>query len=195
LNRINCRASEIGPPNIPNVVDALSRFYKTSLSNGDEVVTLENELLQVQAYVRIQNMRFGDAIDLLVDVPESLLSCRVGKIILQPIVENAILHGILEKEEERGTIRITGREENGDLILQIEDDGVGTDASEVRQMLQGRRSGERRGYGIRNIHERLQLHYGHGYGLVFDSERGKGTTVTLRMPAIRQSAEVGPPLP
>ncbi len=170
-------------PEISQVVEALSKFYKLSLSKGEASIPIRDELEHVKAYVQIQNMRFEDGITLIVDVPELLLEQHIIKIVLQPIVENAILHGIFEKEEERGTITIHG-ELNGRVItLQITDDGVGMSEEQVAGLLTGSLQPKRSGYGLKNINERLRIHYGEAYGLSFESNPGAGTTVIVKIPA------------
>ena len=106
------------------------------------------------------------------------------KLVLQPLVENSIFHGIMMKKEERGVIRITGERADGDLLLFVEDDGVGMSPERLDRILaRGAVSSDRHGYGVRNIHERLQLNYGAEFGLSFRSIEGKGTRVQIRIPA------------
>lgn len=181
LDLINVMAIESGRSDISTVVGELAMFYKLSLSNGKEYITLEYELKHTEAYVRIQNMRFG-GIALLVEVPVDLNDCIVPKILLQPLVENAILHGILESESEEGTIRITARAERDHLVLELSDDGVGMDEGSLKGIFKGAHSSKGGGYGVRNIQERLQLAYGQEYGLAFASSPGSGTTVTITLP-------------
>ncbi len=159
---------------------ALCRFYKLSLGRGRSLVELKDEIEHIQLYVSIQNMRFGDKIHLEVDVPEHLVKCTVFKIMLQPIVENAITHGILEKDDETGTITVKAWDENDDLLISVTDDGVGMDESTLASILSSERKDG--GYGLRNINERIKLLHGRDYGLRFKSCAGKGTTVTIRLP-------------
>ncbi|WP_139997341.1 cache domain-containing sensor histidine kinase [Paenibacillus paridis] len=183
LELINVMAIESGSKDIKQVVDELAIFYKLSLSNGKEFVTLESELQHIEAYVRIQNMRFGNPIRLELEVSRELFLCELPKILLQPLVENAILHGILEKENEEGTIRVSAWTEKGDVILEVMDDGVGMDEGKQSAILTGQNvSTKGGGYGVRNINERLQLSYGPLYGLKYESTLGQGTKVLLRVP-------------
>ncbi|WP_336776409.1 cache domain-containing sensor histidine kinase [Paenibacillus sp. MMO-58] len=186
LDLINAMAIESNANDIKRVVDELAVFYKLSLSNGKEYVSLESELKHIEAYVRIQNMRFGDSVRLEFEVPRDLYDCRLPKILLQPLVENAILHGIMEKDSEEGEIRISAWTDKGDLLIEVCDDGVGMNAEQLSAILQAPSGeGERGGYGVRNIEERLQLSYGLQYGLKFDSSEGEGTRVLLRLPERR----------
>lgn len=180
LDLINWEAMDAGAPKISRIVQELARFYKLSLNKGKYVVTLEDELAHVRSYVTIQNFRFEDRIRLIVDVDDALMDFKILKIVLQPIVENSILHGILNKKEREGTIRIRAFAEGDDLVLIVEDDGIGMTRQHIEDVFVNREN-RKHGYGIRNIHQRLQLHYGEEYGLSYQSEMGAGTRVTIRI--------------
>lgn len=182
LDQIYWLAVKHNTPVIGNLVLALSRFYKLSLSKGRDTVTIENELAHVEAYVQIQNVRYNDCIRLEVDVPEEIRIIEVPKIILQPIVENAIIHGILETYNEKGTIRITGRIEDGGAVLRISDDGAGMEPDKLEGILTYDSSSDYHGYGIINIHNRIKLCFGADYGLSYESTPQQGTTVSIRFP-------------
>lgn len=191
LDLVNCLALRGDASAVGAAVEALSRFFRLSLSGGAETVTLAQELAHVETYVRIQNMRFDDGIALSVDVPEELRRLPILKIVLQPLVENAILHGIRERESGRGVITVRARREAeeeggvdaGVLAVDVEDDGVGMEPGRLAELRQGVKPAEGHGYGVRNIDRRLKIRYGLPYGLTFESERGRGTRVTLRLPA------------
>lgn len=183
LDLINWEAMDHNAPEIAEISRALARYYKISLNRGEDLISLNEELRHVETYVQIQNYRFDNRISLHIDVPEELRRLKIQKIVLQPLVENAILHGMLMLEKgERGTVTITGWKQSGDLFLTVKDEGVGMPASQLRNILTDKPVVDRHGYGIRNIHKRLQLQYGEKYGLHFDSTPGKGTTVTIRIP-------------
>ncbi|MHA6529157.1 cache domain-containing sensor histidine kinase [Paenibacillus sp. BAC0078] len=186
LDLINIMAIESGNGDISKVVDRLALFYRLSLSNGSETVTLDSELRHVESYVSIQNMRFGNAITLTLEIPPPLLDCEVPKIMLQPLIENAILHGIMEKDSETGTIWVSAAEEKGDLVVDIRDDGIGMDEETLATILTKTASKRTGGFGIRNIQERLQLNYGPMYGLSFVSRPGEGTSVRIRLPKLNE---------
>ncbi|SDW14818.1 sensor histidine kinase [Paenibacillus sp. CF384] len=187
LDLINVMAIENGSKEISKVVDELAIFYKLSLSNGRERVTLANEIKHVVSYVHIQNMRFGGCISLILEIPRELNECIVPKIILQPIIENAILHGIMEKEREEGTIRISARAVKGDVLIEVEDDGVGMKPEELEQLF-SEQTKQVGGFGVRNIQERLRISYGAAYGVEFESEMNRGTIVRLLLPDQRESS-------
>ena len=185
LDLINWMSVRHNAEEIRTLVTALSRFYKLSLGKGEDTVPLREELEHARTYVQIQNMRYENAIELVIDTPPDIDECRVLKLVLQPLVENSIFHGIMMKKEERGVIRITGQRVDGGLLLTVEDDGVGMSNERLGQILaNGAVSNDRHGYGVRNIHERLQLTYGPEFGLSFQSTEGKGTRVRIRIPAV-----------
>lgn len=167
-------------PRIATAVKALSQFYKLSLGHGEDIVTLEKELEHVQSYVNIQNMRFENNFTFVIDVPQELYNCKIVKIILQPLVENAIMHGIREKEGGKGTIKISANDLAGVLQIIIKDDGVGMNEEQVASLLEKPR--ENKGYGIWNINERIRLTYGDSYGLNITSVQNEGTTAIISIP-------------
>ena len=182
LDLANWMSVNTNSPQIGALVQALSRFYKLSLSKGEEIVTLCNEIEHLKTYIQIQNMRFSDSIKLEVELPEKYLDCLIPKITLQPIVENSILHGILEKEDESGTIKIHVEEDGNDILIIIEDDGVGMTTEKISSLLIDSNENDLHGYSIKNINDRLALHFGSKYGLTYESQYGKGTTVQVRIP-------------
>lgn len=166
---------------IDKVVTELARFYKLTLNKGKEVVTVEDEIAHSKAYVIIQNYRFEGAIELVTELSEEVLARSIPKITLQPLIENAILHGILEKADE-GTIRITGECKGDETILYLEDDGIGMEPEQAQKILTGQGSSARgSGFGVYNIHKRLKLLYGEKAGLVYHTEPGKGTMVEIHL--------------
>lgn len=191
LDLINVMAIESGAADISRVVEELSVFYKLSLSNGKEYVTLGSELKHTEAYVGIQNMRFGDGIRLQIEVSQMLYDCRVPKILLQPLVENAVLHGIREKEQEEGSISVSAWMSGEDLLIEVADDGVGMTEEQLTCLFtQQNFTAKGGGYGVRNIQERLKLAYGPRYGLSFNSIPGQGTRVTLLLPFEKENVEI-----
>jgi Predicted signal transduction protein with a C-terminal ATPase domain len=185
LNLIKVMAMESSSSEISKVVDELAAFYRLSLSNGRDIVSLENELKHIESYVKIQNMRYNGSFKLELEVSRELFACQMPKIMLQPIVENAILHGIMETEGEKGTIRIRAQSDGETLYIVIEDNGVGMSEEKVKRLLTDPVLKEQGGYGLRNIEDRIQLMYGIHYGIQFISERGVGTQVTLCLPDLR----------
>lgn len=188
LDLINWKAIDNEVPEIAEISQALAKFYKLSLSKGNDIISIKDEIKHVTTYIQIQNLRFDNCIKFIVEVDETIYKYHIMKIILQPIVENSIIHGILENREEHqeGTIILKGKIEEGIIILTIEDDGVGIEEDKIKELLIKGRSSEKHGYGVRNIHERIQLYYGEAYGLHYSSILGKGTKVEIKIPALKR---------
>lgn len=171
--------------NVPDVVKAstaLASFYKLSLGHGEKIVTLENEINHASVYVEIQNMRFGNRITLNNRIPETFYKFKMLKITLQPLVENAIQHGIRERDDETGTITLSGSLESGIVTLTVSDNGIGMSPAVLDEIL-NENEDKKDEYGIKNINKRIKLHYGNHYGLSYQSEQGAGTTVYIKFPA------------
>ncbi len=135
LDMINMMGIRHKKPEITAIVKELAAFYRLSLGKGEDIVTIKDEIDLVQAYVKIQNMRFDDCVSLVIDIPDELLSVRIPKIILQPLVENAVLHGILETSLEKGIITITGIGNEDLMVLTIQDNGLGMSGDKVERLV------------------------------------------------------------
>ena len=185
LESIHWKAEEAQAQEISDMVQALATFFRINLSRGKELISLRDEIAHVESYLRIQQIRYGNQLEYEIQVQEEILDSVLPKLILQPLVENSIYHGIREKEGE-GMIGITGRKaENGDILLCVEDNGVGILPEQLKNLQEKLVSGEKvhqEGYGIFNVNQRIQLNYGVPYGLSIWSQAGKGTKVEIRMP-------------
>lgn len=188
MDMINWMALQGQTEEISHAVQSLSRFYKLTLSRKKGISTITRELEHVTIYVQLQNMRYHDSIELITDIPDELSEYQIPKLTLQPVVENSILHGILEKESKSGTIVITGWMENEDIVLLISDDGVGIPPEILSTILSGKGNSQSGGTNIAvyNTHRRLQILYGKDYGLIYSSNPGEGTEVEIRFPAHRE---------
>lgn len=191
LDLINCTAISHNIPEISKMVNALSKFYRLSLSKGREIISVRDELKHIKLYLEIQNLRFDNRIHVTWDLDPSADNCQVIKIILQPIVENAVIHGIFEKPSKSGCLSITTRRFEDGIRITISDDGVGMDEQTMRKNFTASdgiadTSG---GYGVRNTNDRIKLAYGDSYGLTCSSTIGKGTTVTVHIPAIEPNID------
>ncbi|MFC4808595.1 cache domain-containing sensor histidine kinase [Paenibacillus sp. GCM10023250] len=184
LELINWKAIDNGVPDIAVISQSLARFYKLSLNKGKDIVSIEDEINHIRAYVQIQNLRFDNKIKLDLQVDPELYGCEILKLILQPLVENSIIHGILEaRDSEGGTIAIAGRLELDEIVLTVKDDGVGMPSEQAAGLLaNANATDEVQGYGIRNIDHRIKLCYGPEYGLAYRSSPGNGTLVEIRIP-------------
>lgn len=188
MDMINWMALQGQTEEISHAVQSLSRFYKLTLSRKKGISTIARELEHVTIYVQLQNMRYHDNIELITDIPDELSEYQIPKLTLQPVVENSILHGILEKESKSGTIVITGWMENEDIVLLISDDGVGIPPEILSTILSGKGNSQSGGTNIAvyNTHRRLQILYGKDYGLTYSRNPGEGTEVEIRFPAHRE---------
>ena len=188
MDMINWMALQGQTDEISHAVQSLSRFYKLTLSRKKGISTIARELEHVTIYVQLQNMRYHDSIELITDIPDELSEYQIPKLTLQPVVENSILHGILEKESKSGTIVITGWMENEDVVLLVSDDGVGIPPEILSTILSGNGKSQSGGTNIAvyNTHRRLQILYGNDYGLAYSSKPGEGTEVEIRFPAHRE---------
>lgn len=180
LDLVNWMAAEKNAPEISGLVKELSKFYKLSLSGGKSMVSLKEELEHAAIYASIQNRRFGGGLTFRTAVPQRLLEVQIPKITLQPLVENAILHGILERDDQRGTVLVSAEVSGAAGVLRVEDDGVGMDAGTLSVLTEG--GGSAAGFGVRNIRTRFALTYGESFGLVFFARPGGGTIAELRFP-------------
>ena len=160
-------------------VQALAQFYRIGLNQGNALIALEQELRHVQLYVEIQNFRLDGAIALQITLPQELKDIRVPGNMLQPLVENSIVAGILEKPGGRGSVQISCAQEGKDLTILISDDGVGVDIAMVESVLNQRSDSH---YGIWNVNRRLRLIYGERAGLAYSINAVGGVDVLVRIP-------------
>ena len=190
MDMINWLAQQGRTDEVSLAVQKLSRFYKLTLSRKQSISTIASEAEHVSIYLQIQNMRYHDSISFVCDIPDELMEYQIPKLTLQPIIENSVLHGILETPSKTGTIVLTGWMEDSDIVLLISDDGVGIPPEKLRTLLLENSYGitsasSGTNIAVYNTHRRLQILYGEKYGLKYSSEFGKGTDVELRIPAIR----------
>lgn len=164
------------------MVEALAKFFRISISGGKEIISLADEVEHIQSYLLIQKMRYSDTFDYKINVNNELFKFKVLKLTLQPLIENAIYHGIKQKRG-KGLLVVNGRHNGAKLILEICDSGAGMSESKLEQVRESLINPEvGRGYGLKNVHRRLQLHYGPEYGLEIESELGEGTRIRVILP-------------
>ncbi len=193
LDMINWMARSGETAQVSEAVNLLSRFYRITLSRGSSIITVREELEHATLYVQLQNMRFNGKIHFFVDVPDEMLDYMIPKLVFQPIVENSILHGILEKPVKEGNIVIMGWMDGETLVFVITDDGVGIAPEKLATILTGNGSSVHgSNIAVSNTHKRIQLCYGSQYGLSYRSTPGKETEVEIRIPASSESAASAP---
>lgn len=164
------------------MASSLAKLFRLSLSKGEEIITIGNEIEHIKSYLTIQKMRYRDKLDFEIDVDAGILQNKILKIILQPLVENAIYHGIKNKAEV-GTVKIKGRKTEDKILLQVVDNGTGMTPKEIETIF-NRKESSGSGVGVRNVNERIKLYFGDEYGLSFESEIDRGTIANLWLPVM-----------
>lgn len=178
LSLINWKAIEADAKDISKITLALSTFYRTSLNKGKNVMSLSDELRNMRSYLDIQLMMHDYEFDVEFDVDESIGQYQSLNLMLQPLIENAIAHGIDVKTDGRGKLTITGKEDGDLIVLTVADNGVGMSDEQAARIL----TEESKGYGVRNVNERIKLYYGEQYSLQIESKIGQGTKASIRIP-------------
>ncbi len=190
LDIIRAMADYHRAPQIGEIAHALADMFRYNTRNRDEIVTLQEELDQIEAYMKIQSIRFDDKIAYEADVDESLYNYPVLKMTLQPLVENAVFHG-LERKRGKGTIRVAAKKEEGRFVLAVSDDGVGMSEqrlgdlrTKLRMSLHSEESSSvaEGGIGVRNVYARYAIQFGERLGFEVESRKGAGTRITLSLP-------------
>lgn len=166
------------------MVNALARLFRISISRGHELIPIEKELQHAQSYLQIQNFRYKNQFMYSFDVDETCLSYLCNKITLQPIIENAIYHG-MDRMVDEGMIKIGIHQDPNRIIFTVEDNGVGMTEEQCREVLK-KEPGDRAGIGIKNVNDRIKIYFGDEYGLTIQSELDVGTCVTITMPKVTE---------
>ncbi len=184
------------------MISQLAKLFRISLSKGRTVIPVSDELQHVQSYMNIQKVRYKNSFSFVLDVDPAVYSFCTVKLILQPILENAINYGVGGMDEDDGgEIRVTGREQDGKVLLLVEDNGLGMSEEEVAFLLTDNNRIHKHGSGVGlvNVNNRIQLLFGKEYGLSVTSEPDEGTVVTVSLPAVpyteenRKTVEAGLP--
>lgn len=183
LEVIRKKALDKDAPEIAQMTLDMGNIFRYS-AKGEDEVTLEEEISIIKSYIRIQQMRFEGKIEVYYFIPEDVLGLKVIKMLLQPIVENSIFHG-LEPKSGKGNLYIGARIEDGSLVITVKDDGVGIkeqELSRLQGMLRDKNADTRKHVGTLNTNARIRLQYGDQYGISIDSRQFDGTTVVIRLP-------------
>ena len=173
------------------MVSSLSDFFRTTLSKGRDFISVKEEETHIRSYLEIQQFRYRDILQYEIDFDEELYQYQIIKLTLQPLVENALYHGIKYKRA-KGFIHVNGERDGDKIYLTVQDDGVGMDEEELVQIREeiSRPCKETvKGFGLANVNERIRMYYGSEYGMSIESEKGRGTIVELVIPADRKEKE------
>ncbi|NIK68613.1 two-component system sensor histidine kinase YesM [Paenibacillus sp. BK720] len=180
LSVINWKAIDAGADEISRVAGFLSTFYRTTLNQGKDHILVKDEFLNTKSYLEMQLIMHDYNFDVAYEIDERIVEQQIIKLILQPIVENAIEHGIDQKRTGRGALRISGKlgEDDKTLVFTVEDNGPGIQPDIADALL----TQQSKGYGLRNVHERIRVQYGSPYGITIASEPGCWTRVSVTIP-------------
>ncbi|MDO4261292.1 MAG: sensor histidine kinase [Eubacteriales bacterium] len=175
---------------VVSMVSTLSSFFRTTLSKGRDYISVQEEETHIRSYLTIQQFRYRDILEYEIDIPEELYEYQILKLTLQPLVENALYHGIKNKRG-LGHIRVAGRREGDRLAFTVRDNGVGMEPERlehVRRLINGELKEEDvpSGFGLFNVNQRLRLNYGAEYGLLLSSEYGEWTEICAVIPAVKK---------
>lgn len=169
------------------MVNALARLFRISISKGHELIPVEKEVEHAKSYLQIQKFRYKNQFQYSFDVQESCLHYYCNKITLQPIIENAIYHG-LNRMIDEGFIEIKIFEDGGDVVFTVEDNGVGMTKEQCESILHKEVKGQTGGIGIKNVNDRVKIYFGEQYGMKIESELDEGTKVSIRMPKLEEDS-------
>lgn len=179
-------AKEANAEKLQTLLIKLSKYYRLSLSSGENLISIRDELHHAMLYMEMEQLRTYDAFRIITDIPEEIMDCYIDKITLQPIVENCIKHGIKSKKKGTGYIAVSADFVNHHIELVVDDNGVGMDERTLSAVLKSSGEGGH-GYAVSNVHRRLILRYGEAYGLRFQSEPDIGTSVRILLPKVIDS--------
>lgn len=184
LESINWMARIKGVPEIGKMVKALGDLMRASIS-GDDFVLIDEEIRNINNYLTIQKFRYGDRFNVVVDIRDDIRMVKIPKLVLQPIVENAIVHGI-ENMVGNGEIKIKGAAEEKKVVLEVTDNGAGINEELIPSILSGnyksKQSEDHTRIGLINVDRRIKIYYGQEYGLSISSTPGAGTCVKINIP-------------
>ena len=179
LSLINWKAIEAGKRDISKITLALSAFYRTSLNKGNNITHISGEIENMRSYLSIQLMLHDDGFDVTEDIDDSVLEYTCPNLILQPLIENAIDHGIdVMPEDRRGVISVICKDMDTYIQFVIKDNGIGMTKEQTVKIL----TKDSKGYGVRNVNERLKLCYGEEYPMIIKSKENTGTEVIITIP-------------
>lgn len=183
LECIHWQALLDGNKNVSRMVKALANFYRLCLSKGKDIISLSQELANVENYLIIQNMRYGDIAECEISIDDTFKNVLIPKLTLQPLIENSIYHGIRVKDGYKGKILVSAKEEGDKIIISVADNGVGMEQEQIDEVNNSISIfDEKTGYGLRNVHKRIEILFGSGYGLYYRKNEYGGITVDVLLP-------------
>ena len=170
------------------MLTALARFFRISLSKGSNIIPIGDEIEHARNYLTIQKMRYKDKLEFEIKADPSITQVPIIRLVLQPLVENAIYHG-LKYKDSKGLLTVHGYMKGENAVIDITDDGVGMDEETLKHIYDKHKVNYRsNGVGVYNVQQRLVLYYGKDYGIIYHSEKGKGTTASVVIPGIQEES-------
>ena len=185
-----------GEDEIAEMVTALGDFFRTSINKGLEYLSIDEEISNVKNYVYLQKIRFGNRFEVKWDIDENILKYKTIKLILQPIIENAIVHGI-ENLASGGLIIIKGYFKKDTIVFEIIDNGIGMSEKEVKELeisINKRKRDVSKSIGVENVNQRIKLYFGEKYGVSIKSRKGEGTTIIVLIPSFENELHTNFPV-
>lgn len=183
LSFVNWKALRSEEHDISHIVVSLSKFYRTALNKGGQIITVRDELENIMSYLEIMLIMKNYNFEVVYDIDERVYSYRMINLVLQPLVENAIQHGIDKKDDGRGQLLLTAHIVEDTVVFTVEDNGQGISEELIGDLLTVQSSG----YGLKNVNERLQLKFGDEYGITISSTIGEGTVMRVTIPQLREA--------
>ena len=185
LNSVAWMAKMQKAENIENVVISLNKLLNASMGRGNDIISIGEELENLKSYINIQNIKYLKNIDVNFDIDKDIMDCKLLRFIMQPIVENAIIHGLAPKQGQ-GYISIKGYKDGEVIVLMVTDTGVGMNDEEIKALLNEKQKSKDSfsSIGLKNVNERIKLSYGENYGLRIESQKHMFTTVEIKLPVI-----------
>lgn len=188
LESISWMCEQNDGPGAVKMVSALASLFRIGISKGKEIITIKEEIIHAESYLIIQGIRYKDQFEYTIEVDEEILTCRCLKIILQPILENAIYHGI-DRMVDKGCIQIKIKDKGEKILMQVIDNGLGMPTDVLKDILSDKSIGKH-GIGLKNVNTRIQIYFGKEYGLQIESELDVGTCVNIWLPKIEEDMHI-----
>lgn len=188
LDNISWMAIKSGARDVSKMIQLLSKYFRLSLNQGRDIVRIEDEITLAKVYMDMINSRFEGTIAFHMEVDWEARQYSIPKLTLQPILENAVMHGLQRKEDKNWQVWLEVRMEGGDVLLIVTDNGAGMTREVLDNLLNEPQKKEKFSYGLYNVNQRIRLLFGEGYGVSVTSEIGRGTVVKVRIKAIEAEA-------
>lgn len=170
------------------MLSALIQLLRRTLSNPDKLMSISNQMEALQQYADLQKFRYGDQFEVVIQYSKEIENCLLPSLLIQPLVENAIIHGV-GKFENYGVIVVSAFEKDSNIIIEVEDNGHGMSKEQIASIFESNQNPNKKHIGIKNINERIKLLFGEQYGISIESKLNEGTKITIRVPRLYEESE------